>query len=121
MVTWQIVAGLGQAHEFRGGSHYPYPFSHFENVIEVFLMDFFTFFHTDCVEPTTYVDRLRLSLLTIASFGVLAIGCAAIYTRIFGGTIIRSSGVKGYILLIYTVLPTMSSMAFSAFSFDEVR
>ena len=28
--------------------------------------------------------------------------------------------MKGYILLIYTVLPTMSSMAFSAFNVDRV-
>ena len=37
MVTWQIVSGLGQAHSFRGGSSYPFPFNYFVNVIEVFI------------------------------------------------------------------------------------
>ena len=53
MVTWQIVSGLRQAHSFRGGSEYPYPFNQFVNVIEFVIFDFFTFFHTECVARTT--------------------------------------------------------------------
>ena len=120
MVTWQIVSGLRQAHSFRGGSEYPYPFNQFVNVIEFVMFDFFTFFHTECVARTTYADKLMMSLLTLVSLGVLAVGYGAVYTYIYGGTTIRSSSVKGYILLIYTVLPTMSSMAFSAFNVDRV-
>ena len=120
MVTWQIVSGLRQAHSFRGGSEYPYPFNQCVNVIEFVMFDFFTFFHTECVARTTYADKLVMSLLTLVSTGVLAVGYGAVYTYIYGGTTIRSSSVKGYILLIYTVLPTMSSMAFSAFNVDRV-
>ena len=46
MVTWQIVSGLGQAHKFRGGGEYPYPFNYFVNVIEFVMFDFFAFFNT---------------------------------------------------------------------------
>ena len=120
MVTWQIVSGLRQAHSFRGGGDYPYPFNLFANVIEFVMFDFFTFFHTECVNPTNYADKLMISLLTVLSLGVLAVGYGAVYTYIYGGAIMRSSGVKGYLLLIYTVLPTMSSMAFSAFNVDRV-
>ena len=120
MVTWQIVSGLRQAHSFRGGSEYPYPFNQFVNVIEFVMFDFFTFFHTECVNPTNYADKLMISLLTIVSLGVLAGVSGAMYTYVYGGTIMRSSSVKGYLLLIYTVLPTMSSMAFSAFNVDRV-
>ena len=120
MVTWQIVSGLRQAHSFRGGSDYPYPFNQFVNVIEVVMFDFFTFFHAECVARTTYADKLMMSLLTLLSIGALAVIFGAIYTSIYGGTVLRSSSVKGYILLIYTVLPTMSSMALSAFNVDRV-
>ena len=121
MVTWQIVSGLREAHSFRGGSSYPYPFNDFVNVIEVFMFDFFTFFHAECVAQTTYASRLAATLTTMVSIGVLAFAYGAIYTYMYGGTVLRSSSVKGYILLIYVVLPMMSSTAFSAFNCDEVR
>ena len=121
MVTWQIVSGLGEAHSFRGGSEYPFPFNYFVNVIEVFMLDFFTFFHTECVARTTYADKLLVSLITLIALGALAVLYGAMYTRIYGGAVLESSSVKGYILLIYIVLPTMSSMAFSAFNMDRVK
>ena len=121
MVTWQIVSGLGQAHSFRGGNSYPQPFKYFVNVIDFFMFDFFTFFHTECISPTTYVDKLAVALLTVVSLGVVVVGISAVTTRVWGGTILRSSGVKNFILLVYIVLPMMSSLAFSAFSCDEVR
>ena len=119
-VTWQIVSGLRQSHSFRGGSDYPYPFDQFVNVIEVVMLDFFTFFHAECVARTTFADKLMASLLVLASLGIISTMYGAIYTRIYGGTVLRSSSVKGYILLIYIVLPIMSSMAFSAFNVDRV-
>ena len=122
MVTWQIVSGLRQAHSFRGGGNYPYPFNHFVNVIEVVMFDFFTFFHTECVSPTTYDEKLMVSLITMAAFGLVAVIIAKISVLMFDGTgVLQSPSMKGYILLIYTVLPTMSSMAFSAFNVDRVR
>ena len=120
MLTWQIMSGLRQAHSFRGGSDYPYPFSHFVNVIEVFMLDFFTFFHTECVARTTYADKLLVSLIMLISLSALAVSYGAVYTRIYGGAVLESSSVKSYILLIYIVLPIMSSMAFSAFNVDRV-
>ena len=114
------MSGLRQAHSFRGGSEYPYPFNLFVNVIEFVMLDFFTFFHADCVTRTTYAYKLMASLLTILSLGVIAVVYGAVYTYVYTGTIMRSSSVKGYILLIYIVLPMMSSMAFSAFSVDHV-
>jgi len=119
-VTWQIVSGLGQAHAFRGGSSYPAPFSYFVNMIEVFMFDFFTFFHTECVARTAYTDKLMVALMTILSSGVIAVASGAFCAHMWGGTILRSSGVKNYILLVYLVLPIMSSMAVSAFNCDEV-
>ena len=56
-----------------GGSDYPYPFNQFVNVIEVFVFDFFTFFHTECVARTTYDEKLMVSLLTMAAFGLIAV------------------------------------------------
>ena len=121
MVTWQIVSGLRQAHSFRGGSDYPYPFNQFVNVIEVFVFDFFTFFHTECVARTTYDEKLMVSLLTMAAFGLIAVIIAKLSVLMFDGTgVLRSPSMKGYILLIYTVLPMMSPMAFSAFNVDRV-
>ena len=120
MVTWQIVSGLRQAHSFRGGSDHPYPFNQFVNVIEVFLMDFFTFFHTECVQSTTYADKLMVSLLTVVTLGLIAVIIGQARTIIWGGSVLRSWSVESYIVLIYDVLPVMSSMAFSAFSVDRV-
>ena len=121
MVTWQIVSGLRQAHSFRGGSDYPYPFNHFVNVIDFFMLDFFTFFHTECVSPTTYADKLMVSLVTILTLFFIAVIIGQISVIMFDGAeVLRSPSVKGYILLINTVLPTMSSMAFSAFNVDRV-
>ena len=120
MITWQIVSGLGEAHSFRGGSEYPFPFNYFVNVIEVFMLDFFTFFHTECVARTTFADKLSVSLIMLIALGALAVLYGAIFTRIYGGTIMRSSSVKGYVLLIYIVLPTVSTTAFSAFNVDRV-
>ena len=51
---------------------------------------------------------------------VLATAIGAVCTQMWGGTVPRSSSVKAYIVLIYVVLPTMSSMAFSAFECKEV-
>ena len=119
MVTWQIVSGLGQAHSFRGGSSYPFPFNYFVNVIEVFMLDFFAFFNTDCVRSITYAEKLAVAFLTVVSLGVVSVGIGACTSTEDGG-ILRSSFVKGYIVLIYVVLPVMSSMAFSAFNCDEV-
>ena len=122
MVTWQIVTGLGQAHSFRGGSSYPAPFSYFVNMIEVFMLDVFVIFHTECVARTTYVDKLMVALLTVVLLGVAAVVIGAILVYVEGGgTVLRSSSVKAYIVLIYIVLPTMSSMAFSAFNCDQVK
>ena len=120
MVTWQIVSGLRQAHSFRGGGNYPYPFNHFVNVIEFVMFDFFTFFHTECVAHTDYIDKLMASLVTVISLGVLATAIGAVCVLKWGGTVLHSSSVKAYIVLIYVVLPTMSSMAFSAFNVDRV-
>ena len=121
MVTWQIVSGLRQAHSFRGGSDYPYPFNHFVNVIEVLMFDFFTFFHTECVAHTTYADKLMVSLLTLVIVGFICVLIGQISAIMSDNrSVLRSSSVKGYILLIYTVLPTMSSMALSAFNADKV-
>ena len=122
MVTWQIMSGLRQAHTFRGGSDYPYPFNHFVNVIEFVMFDFFTFFHADCVARATYADKLMVSLLTIVTLGLIAVIIGQISVIMFDGAeVLRSPSVKGYILLINTVLPIMSSMAFSAFNVDRVR
>ena len=44
--TWQIVSGLSNAHTFRGGSTYPSPFSYFAAITELFMLNFFVFFHT---------------------------------------------------------------------------
>ena len=120
MVTWQIVSGLGQAHVFRGGSSYPAPFSYFVNLIEVVMLDVFTFFHAECVARTTYADKLMVALLTVVLLGVVSVVIGAIFVYMWGGTVLRSSSVKAYIVLIYIVLPTMSSMAFSAFNCDDV-
>ena len=121
MVTWQIVTGLGQAHSFRGGSSYPAPFSYFVNMIEVFMLDLFVVFHTECVAHTSYADKLMVALLTVAALGVVAVVIGAILVYMEGeGTVLRSSSVKTYIVLIYMVLPTMSSMAFSTFNCDHV-
>ena len=114
------MSGLGQAHAFRGGSSYPAPFSYFVNIIEVFMFDFFTFFHTECVARAAYTDKLMVALMTILSIGVIAVASGAFCAHMWGGTILRSSGVKNYILLVYLVLPIMSSMAVSAFNCDEV-
>ena len=122
MVTWQIVSGFRQAHTFRGGSEYPYPFNHFVSTIEFFMFDFFTFFHTECVQRTNYADKLMVSLLTMVTLGLVAVIIGQINVIMFDGAeVLRSPSVKGYILLINTVLPIMSSMAFSAFNVDRVR
>ena len=120
MVTWQIVSGLRQAHSFRGGSDYPYPFNHFVNVIEFVMFDFFTFFHTECVARATYADKLMGSLLTLVALGLVAVVVGQSHKIFWGGSILRSWSVESYIVLIYDVLPVMSSMAFSAFNVDRV-
>ena len=120
MVTWQIMSGLRHAHSFRGGSDYPYPFNHFVNVIEVFMLDFFAFFHAECAAHTNYMHKLMVSLLTIVTLGLIAVIAGLISVVMYGGTVLRSPSVKGYMVLIYIVLPMMSSMAFSAFNCDEV-
>ena len=120
MVTWQIVSGLGQAHTFRGGSSYPAPFKYFVNVIEFFMLDFFAFFHAECVVHTTYAHKLMVSLVTVVSMGVVAVLAGAAQKCMGGDDIFHSTSVKGYIVLIYIVLPIMSSMAFSAFNCDQV-
>lgn len=120
MVTWQIVSGLGQAHSFRGGSSYPFPFNYFVNIIEVFMLDFFAFFNTDCVRSITYAEKLAVAFLTVVSLGVVSVGIGACTSMEEDGGILRSSFFKGYIVLIYVMLPVMSSMAFSAFNCDEV-
>ena len=121
MVTWQIVSGLRQAHSFRGGGDYPFPFNHFVNVIEFVMFDFFTFFHAECVARTTYADKLMVSLLTLVIIGFICVLIGQISAIMFDNrSVLRSSSVKGYILLIYTVLPTMSSMALSAYNVDRV-
>ena len=84
------------------------------------MLDFFTFFHAECITRTTYVDKLMVALMTILALGVVAVAVGVFCKRMWGGTILRSSGVKNYILLVYLVLPMMSSMAFSAFNCDEV-
>ena len=121
MVTWQIVSGLVQAHSFRGGSSYPFPFSYFVNIIEVFMLDLFVIFHTECIARTTYAYKLAVALLTVVSIGLLVVVIGAVSTRMWGGTILRSAGFKNYIVLVYVVLPTMSSMALSAFNCDRVK
>ena len=80
----------------------------------------FTFFRAECVAPTDYADKLLVSFLTLVVLGVLSVLYGVTYTRMYGGDVIRSSSVKGYLVLIYIVLPTMSSMAFSAFNVDRV-
>jgi len=121
MVTWQIVVGLGQAQSFRGGSAYPFPFNYFVNVMEFFMLDLFTFFHTECVQQANYTYKLAMTFVVVLSLGVLAVVVGAVCVSCWGGSILRSSSVKNYILLIYLVLPMMSSMAFSAFSCDKVK
>ena len=64
--------------------------------------------------------QLAVSLGVVMSFGVLAVAIGAATTAFWGGTVARSSSVKNYIVLIYLVLPMMSTMAFSAFSCDTV-
>ena len=117
MVTWQIVAGLANA-VIRVS--YPYPFTYFANAVEVFMLNFFTFFHTECLARTTYADKLMVALTTVLSLGAIAVAVGAFATRMWGGTILRSWSFKSYLVLIYDVLPMMSSMAFSAFSCDQV-
>ena len=120
MVTYQIISGLNDAHVFRGGQDYPEPFNYFVNVIDVFSLDAFTIFRTECMARTDYADKLMVSLLTLSVLGALALSYGAVFTRIYGGDILQSSSVKGFLLLIYIVLPTMSSLAFSAFNCDDV-
>ena len=117
MVTWQIVAGLANA---VIKVSYPYPFTYFANAVEVFMLNFFTFFHTECLARTTYADKLVVALTTVLSLGAIAVAVGAFATRMWGGTILRSWSFKSYLVLIYDVLPMMSSMAFSAFKCDEV-
>ena len=120
VVTWQIVAGLAGAVSFRSGLAYPAPFRDFASAIEVFLMDVFTFFHSECVARTTYADKLMVSLLTLVVLGLIALFIGYARKMIWGGTVLRSWSVESYIVLIYDVLPVMSSMAFSAFNVDRV-
>ena len=120
MVTWQIVSGLGQAQSFRGGASYPYPFSYFVNAIEVFMLDFFSFLHSECVARTTYDEKLMVSLLTVVTLGLIAVSIGQAGALIWGGSVIRSSSVKSYIGLMVFALPGMTSMAFRAFSVDRV-
>ena len=90
-------------------------------MIEVFMLDVFVIFHAECVSRTTYADKLMVALLTVVLLGVAAVVIGAILVYMEGeGTVLRSSSVKTYIVLIYIVLPTMSSMAFSAFNCDHV-
>lgn len=120
MVTWQIVAGLAGAVSFRSGLAYPAPFNNFVSAIEVFLLDIFTFFHAECVAHATYADKLMASLVTVVTLGVIAVLIGGARTMIWGGSVLRSWSVESYIVLIYDVLPMMSSMAFSAFNVDRV-
>jgi hypothetical protein len=80
--------------------------------IEVFTLDLFSFLNAECVESMSYAEKLAISLVTIVSLGVLAIIVGAVWSD----TILHSSSVKNFILLIYLVLPVMSSMAVSALS-----
>mgnify|MGYP004111523993 CR=1 FL=1 len=56
--TWQIVSGLSRAHAFRGGASYPDPFGVFVQLIELFSLNFFAFFHTECVRRANYNEQL---------------------------------------------------------------
>ena len=86
------------------------------------MLDVFVIFHTECVARTTYADKLMVALVTVVLLGVAAVVIGAILVYVEGrGTVLRSSSVKAYIVLIYIVLPTMSSMAFSAFNCDQVN
>ena len=76
--------------------------------------------HAECIALTTYENKLMVVLLTVVLLGVLAGLTGYASARYTGGTILRSVSVKGYLLLIYIVLPIMSSMAFSAFNYDRV-
>ena len=101
VVTWQIVAGLA-------------------NAVKVFMPNFCPFVHPECLARTTYADKLVVALPTVLTLGAIAVAVGAFATRMWGGTILRSWSFKSYLVLIYDVLPMMSSMAFSAFKCDEV-
>ena len=103
MVTWQIVSGLRQAHTFRGGSDYPYPFNQFVNVIEVFLMDFFTFFHTECVQSTTYADKL---MTVVHAFASPVSRTAATATLVGGGRGLKAVAVPDTLVMVTAALAT---------------
>ena len=62
-----------------------------------------------------------MALLTVLGLGALSFAIGAVTTRKWGGTVKRSETVKAYIVLIYMILPMMSSMAISAYNCDEVR
>ena len=125
-MTWQIVSGLGSAAAFSSdGLSYPTPFNQFVLSIEVFMLDLFTFFHAECVASTNYSQKLALALITVVALGVIAVVSGKVEIRIRGREAARSQlllspFIKYYVVLIYMILPMMSSMAVRVFHCKEV-
>ena len=89
-------------------------------MIEPLSLDLFLFFHTECVQRTTYTDQLAFALALLVTLGVLSAAIGTVAKAVWGGSILNSPPVKAFIIIVYFVLPMMSTMAFSAFSCDDV-
>ena len=100
---------------------YPFPFNLFVQAIEVFALNLFGVFHAECVGRANYNEQLVIAFMTLVALGVLAVALGAAMKRWSGsGTVVNSSPVTAWIYLIYLILPSMSTMAISAFDCDEV-
>ena len=81
-------------------------------VVALLVVDLFVIFPSECVARTTYAGKLVVTLLTVVSLGVVAVAVGGVCVSMWGGTVLRSPSVKAYIVLIYIVLPTMTSMTY---------
>ena len=93
----------------------------FAQLIELFSLNLFAFFHTECVQPANYNLQLSMAFTSLVALGALSVVVGEFMKRCLGGTtVVNSVPVKAFIVLISVVLPMMSTMALSAFNCDQV-
>ena len=101
------MSNLAKAHTFSGGAEYPSPYKQVAKLYDAFSLDVFRLLALDCVSPMSFETELLWATLCpvalLVGVGLFRVACVVVR----GGQLLQGYAVKGVLIFVYIVLPTM--------------
>ena len=122
IITYQIIGGLGSVFEFSGGGEYPQPFQDIIGSLDMLNLNIFQILHLECSVESDHYDRLRWSTLIPVGIVSAVAAVRGIQVACWGASWLGNGGafdglgVKGALILIFFILPMVSTMICSSFA-----